>query len=147
MPAESTTPITGTYGQAIATATGRNLAEITNWSASFEAAVRKYQSNLTNGFPRRPAGGKDMTGEFTYLLDTASGKRRRFDEGDQFTVQLAVDAALAHSIIVPVTIIGVDANDDIDGDGLVGGRVRFGANGAWTLTGALAINEDITSST
>lgn len=140
------TPITGTYGS-VRTAQGTEVAEITGWSAMRNAAVKSYQSSSSSGYRKRAVGGKDLTGEFTFLLNCASGSSRmRFEEGDAFTVVLAVDSAMLHTIVAPIVIEGVPINVDVDGDGLVGGTVRFGGNGAYSLTGALAVDMSITSS-
>lgn len=142
------TPITGTYGRIKDSATGQVIAEITNWSHQAVAATRSFQSSSTAGVRKRAVGGKDFTGEFDVLLDvTAATSRRKFEEGDSFTAIFSIDTAYVHTIIQPIVIESVDHNCDVDGDGLVGGRVRWGGNGAPTFTGAFAVNQDITSST
>ena len=141
------TVITGTYGRIRATATGQVVGEVTDWSHGAVAATRSYQSNITNGVRKRAVGGKDYTGEFTYLLDTANGARRKFEEGDSFTVEFSIDSGYTNTIIQPLIIEGIDTSCDIDGDGLIGGRVRWGGNGAPSYTGGFAVNQDITSST
>lgn len=141
------TIVTGTYGRVRETSTGQIIAELTDWSHSASAAVRSFQSNVTNGVRKRAVGGKDYTGDMTYLLDTTSGGRRKFEEGDSFTVQFSIDAGYTNTIIQPIVIESIDTSCDIDGDGIVGGRVRWGGNGAPSYTGGFAINQDITSST
>lgn len=138
------TPVTGTYGSIKDSATGQVVAEITNWSHQATAATRPYQSNLTSGVRKRAVGGKDYTGEFDVLVDSAGA--RKIDEGDSFEAIFATDAAFANTIIQAIVVESVDTNCDIDGDGLVGGRVRWGGNGAPSYTGMFAVNEDITSS-
>lgn len=140
------TVVTGTYGRIKDSATGQVVGEITNWSHQASAATRSYQSNITNGVRKRAVGGKDYTGEFDVLLGTGSGERRKFEEGDSFTAIFSVDSAYAHTIVQPIVIESVDNNVDVDGDGLVGGRVRWGGNGAPSYTGGFAVNQDITSS-
>lgn len=140
------TPITGTYGS-VRTSDGAEVAEITGWSAVRNAATKSYQSSSSAGYRKRATGGKDLTGEFTFLYNCASAaSRSRFEEGDSFTVVLAVDSAKAHTIVAPIVIESVSANADVDGDALVGGTARFGGNGAYSLTGALAVDMSITSS-
>lgn len=140
------TIVTGTYGRVRETSTGQIIAELTDWSHSASAAVRSFQSNVTNGVRKRAVGGKDYTGEFDQLLGTGSGERRKFEEGDSFTAIFSVDSSYTHTIVQPIVIESVDNNVDVDGDGLVGGRVRWGGNGAPSYTGGFAVNSDITSS-
>lgn len=136
--------ITGTYGE-VRTSTGVLIGELTKWELRRLSDNKRYVSNKTSGYAKRAVGARDSVGTLDAILDSAL--TRTFEVGDTFTVRFYPNInTLTDYIQVPIIIDEEPLTCDIDGSAIVAGSVAFSGNGAWTLFGCFAVNENITSS-
>lgn len=110
---------------------GADISEIRNWSFTTSAANPQFATNASGGFKKSVAGVKSGRGTFQYVLDTEDPITDHFDEGDEVTLLLHLDATHAYSVPARIESIGIEV--DIDDTGQpVGGPVEFTSSGAWT---------------
>ncbi|MDA7977506.1 MAG: hypothetical protein MPJ50_01895 [Pirellulales bacterium] len=120
--------ITGDEGKVLAD--GTPIADITGWTFRTSVARRNYSSSKTDGYERSVPGAVSGRGAFGFQLDLANPLTDLLEEGSQVTLQLHVDASRYYG--VPALIEMMELDVDVNGDGMVGGRAEFTADGAWT---------------
>jgi len=106
------------------------LADITRWRFKTVAKNVAYASSATGGFRRRLKGVKDGSGSLQFKLNATDPLTEQFDEGDQITLKLYVDAT--HFFTVPAVIDAIETVTEIEDGNVVGGTVEFSTDGAWT---------------
>ena len=107
-----------------------SLADITGWSFNTTSNNPAYASSSTGGYKKRVAGVRDASGNIAFKLNTSNPIGDEFEEGDEVTLLLHVDASNFYS--VPAVIDSLSLEVDIDSGDVVGGTAGFSANGAWT---------------
>ena len=140
----NTDVMTGTYGE-IKVGAAIDVAYIGNWSIQKTCNVTRYSSSRVPGKMRAKPGTTGWTGSFKFDVDAAADLH--FKEG--MYVEDCIfhaDDSGSNSATGDIIIENVDLEVDVEGDAIVGGTCTFVGDGTLTEAGALAVDEQLSSS-
>jgi len=129
----------GFSGSAGAVKVGTALvADVTKWSAEQKVEVSKYGSSSTSGWKAAVAGTKEISGDFSAVLqDTGSAP---IDVGDVVSLTLQTDQGTTPkgTLMGSAVISGIKYEVNPDTGEVISFVASFEGSGAWTKTGVFA---------
>ncbi len=103
---------------------GADILDVRSWSVDDGGAVNEYVSSDTGGGTGRIDGNDDWTCEVNQFQDASVPLTTVLKKGDTGTIKLEENGTLFWS--VPVIVLGVSAQVDIESGALIGYVARFG---------------------